>query len=270
MLGLGLNIWRGVSGVGMPPFAISRLFDLGEQGFWYDHNDLTIMFQDSAGTVPSAVGMPVGLKLDKSGNGNHASFGDGASRPILRLNATTGFHYLEMDGVDDGGVTSPIDFTGTDKVSLFAGIRKVSNPTTAVFMELSASSSTNNGTFAIFAPPSGASPTYTSRSRGTLISDAISAMSFTEPNSAVLSIKAQISTDTNVLRANGSQTGSSSSDQGAGNYGNHPLYLYRRGGATLPFNGHSYGEIGVGRLTTAAEDAAIEQMFALRTGAALV
>jgi hypothetical protein len=46
---------------------ILKLFANGEQGFWYDPNDLSTMFQDSAGTVPvTAVGQPVGLMLDKS------------------------------------------------------------------------------------------------------------------------------------------------------------------------------------------------------------
>lgn len=46
---------------------ISEIFANGEQGFAYDPNDLTTMFQDAAGTVPvTAVGQPVGLMLDKS------------------------------------------------------------------------------------------------------------------------------------------------------------------------------------------------------------
>jgi len=46
---------------------MKKLFANSEQGFWYDPNDLTTMFQDSAGTVPvTAVGQPVGLLLDKN------------------------------------------------------------------------------------------------------------------------------------------------------------------------------------------------------------
>lgn len=46
---------------------IKSLFANGEQGFAYDPNDLTTMFQDAAGTVPvTAQGQPVGLMLDKS------------------------------------------------------------------------------------------------------------------------------------------------------------------------------------------------------------
>lgn len=63
---------------------IKSLFANSEQGFWYDPNDLSTMFQDAAGTVPvTAVGQPVGLLLDKNNglelgvekvvNGNFAS-----------------------------------------------------------------------------------------------------------------------------------------------------------------------------------------------------
>lgn len=45
---------------------IKSLFGLGEQGFAYDPNDLTTLYQDAAGTIPvTAAGQPVGLILDK-------------------------------------------------------------------------------------------------------------------------------------------------------------------------------------------------------------
>ncbi len=44
-----------------------KLFSNGEQGFFYDPDDLSTMFQDTAGTVPvTALGHPVRLWLDKS------------------------------------------------------------------------------------------------------------------------------------------------------------------------------------------------------------
>lgn len=45
---------------------IKSLFANGEQGFAYDPNNLTTMFQDAAGTIPvTAAGQAVGLMLDK-------------------------------------------------------------------------------------------------------------------------------------------------------------------------------------------------------------
>ncbi len=64
---------------------IQKLFSNGEQGFFYDPNDLSTMFQNAAGTVPvTAARQPVGLMLDKSGRNNHARQTTSASRPILR------------------------------------------------------------------------------------------------------------------------------------------------------------------------------------------
>lgn len=46
---------------------IRKLFANNEQGFAYDPNDLTTMFQDATRTVPvTGAGQPVGLMLDKS------------------------------------------------------------------------------------------------------------------------------------------------------------------------------------------------------------
>ena len=46
---------------------IKSLFSDGEQGFAYDPNDLSTLYQDAAGTIPvTAQGQPVGLMLDKS------------------------------------------------------------------------------------------------------------------------------------------------------------------------------------------------------------
>lgn len=48
-------------------YLIRSMFANGEQGFAYDPNDLSTMWQDAAGTVPvTGAGQPVGFVLDKS------------------------------------------------------------------------------------------------------------------------------------------------------------------------------------------------------------
>jgi hypothetical protein len=82
-------------------FSPASLFRNSEQGLWYDPSDFSTMFQDSAGTTPvTAVEQPVGLILDKSGNGNHASQSTSAGRPLIKQYNTTnkGLYY---DRVDD-------------------------------------------------------------------------------------------------------------------------------------------------------------------------
>ena len=109
-----------LGGGGIPVFDPSFLFENGEQGAWYDPSDLSTMFQDAAGTTPvTADGQPVGRILDKSGRGNHASQATSAARPLYKTDGT--YHWLQFDGVDDSLSTAAINFTATDKMSVFAG-----------------------------------------------------------------------------------------------------------------------------------------------------
>lgn len=252
---------------------IKSLFANNEQGFAYDPNDLTTMFRDAAGTIPvTGVGQPVGLILDKSGRGNHAYQTAAASRPLLQRNATTGAYYLAFDGADDFLVTNSIDFTATDEVSLFAGVRKLSDVATGTLVELSAEArATNAGTFAMFAPATNGACSYNFRSFGSAGSPAGTALTtdYPAPNSAILTAFGKIRTSLCSLSINRTSPLTAAGNQGAGNYGNYPLYIGRRAGTSLPFNGHIYGLIGVGKLTTDVETAALEKLIAKNTGVEL-
>lgn len=202
--------------------------------------------------------------------GNHAYQTVSASRPVLRKNDVTGAYYLEFDGADDFLQTNSIDFTGTDKVSLFAGVRKLSDATTQMIVELSTlSGGSNSGTFGLFAPLTVASPEYHFRSAGAGGSIGVSASPFSAPISSVLCNKSSIADKIINIRVNGVSAASSSTSQGTGNYGNYLLYIGRRAGASFPFNGHVYGLIGIGRLTTDAETIALEKSIAKNTGVTL-
>lgn len=249
---------------------ILKLFSNGEQGFYYDPNDLSTMYQDAAGTTPvTAAGQPVGLMLDKSGCNNHARQTVSASRPILQRNATTGAYYLAFDGTDDFLVTNNIDFTATDKLSLFAGVRKYAN-SVRVLCELSSDMNANAGSFYLTAPENGQGQ-YGFKARANANQHA-SMTALTQNTSiddiCVLSASSDLSSDRNTIRRNGVFS-SINYELGGGNYGNYPLYIGRRGGTSLPFNGHIYGLIGVGKLTSDKETAAIEKELSKRLGVTL-
>ena len=77
-----------------------QLFLAGVLGVWFDPSDLSTLFQDAAGTIPvTSDGDPVGLMLDKSGNGYHASQSVSGSRPVYRTDGV--LHWLKFDLVDD-------------------------------------------------------------------------------------------------------------------------------------------------------------------------
>ena len=74
---------------------MKKPFSNNEQGFFYDPNDLSTMFQDAAGTIPvTAVGQPVGLIRDKSGRNNHARQTTSASRPIFQQKPILGANFV--------------------------------------------------------------------------------------------------------------------------------------------------------------------------------
>ena len=379
---------------------IQSLFTNNEQGFFYDPNDLTTMFQDAAGTVPvTGEGQPVGLMLDKSkglvlgseravngdfsngsanwnvsgadathivtfadgkvryqsdtispvlalnqggavvtgkwyevtincssyvsgslkidaGNGaqvvvsglgtfktkilastnalvlvrnspnvdltidsisvkelpgNHAYQSTSSMRPLLQRNSTTGAYYLAFDGSDDFLVTNNIDFTATDKVSLFAGVRNLSG-VAGMICELSNTIASNAGSFTLVSGTDAGGTGYNSSSRGSAAaarSLAAKAFTYTSPESAVLSASHSISGSLSRICRNGVYGVDGVGNKGTGNFGNYPLYIGRRGGTSIPFNGHLYSLIGVARLSTDTETTAVEKAIAKNVGVTL-
>lgn len=183
--------------------------------------------------------------------------------------SSTDLHWLETDGVDDGMVTGSIDFTGTDKVSVFAGVRKLSDAATGVVVELSANSN-NQDAFA-FTVPDGANTNIAMSVRG--VGNLFNTAVFNagaSPNSVVVSSIADrglASNEVIYIRNNGIDQPLSrpSNHNTLGNFGNYPLYLFRRAGTTLPFNGWFYGLAITGRLTTDAETVATERYLAAKS-----
>ena len=204
---------------------------------------------------------------------------DQASLPYQRVNtatdyATVGFpHYLKFDGIDDALVTGSIDFTATDKMTVVAGVRKLSDAAATILAELSPNASTNNGSFYL-AAPNGAGPggtgNYIFVSKGTTAqSQAVTGnlAAYVSPQNAVITGITLISTDVVTLRVNGVQAATSAADQGTGNFGNYPLYIGSRAGTSLPFNGHLYSLIVRGAQSTDAQITSVEAWVNSKTGA---
>jgi hypothetical protein len=171
--------------------------------------------------------------------GNHATQSTGASRPTYMIDGT-GRPYLSFDGVDDSMITSTIT-PGTDKVQVFAGVRKLSDAAQAIFCEFSATTNSNNGSFRLTFPIS-ASSNYGWSSKGTVLSSPFTS-GFAAPTTDVVTGIGDISGDVATIRVDGVERATTTTDQGTGNYLAYPLYIGRRGGTTLPFNGNFYSLI---------------------------
>jgi hypothetical protein len=151
----------------------------------------------------------------------------------------------------------------TDKMTVFAGVRKLSDAATGTVVESSVAGA-SNGSVGLFAPL-GATSTYVWRSRGTVLS-ASTASTFTAPITNVLTGVGDISGDIATLRVNGTEAATSSGDQGTGNYGDYPLYLGARGGSSLFFSGHLYSLIVRGAQSNTGQISSTETWVAGKTG----
>lgn len=258
-------------GFGWSPLA---LFAASEQGAWYDPSDLSSMNtkHDGSGAVP-AVGDPVGYIADKSGRGNHAKQTTDTARPTLQLAA--GRYYLQFDGVDDFLVTNAIDFTGTDKMTVVAGVRKESDAGWQLIAGLSANPATVAGTFGV-----GCGTLNGDASRRTFgsylfgsVSQLAGAGVFAAPYTGVLTCAYDLAQGTReaelVLRVNsaGTSPSYSAANAGDGSFGSHALYIGRTGGTANAFNGRIYSLLVRGAASTQAQIETAERYANSKTGA---
>ena len=150
---------------------------------------------------------------------------------------------VRADGTDDEYATASIDFTGTNKVTVFAAIRKQSDAGVGSLLHLGAGA-TAEGLFAMIAPSSGSANNYRFRSRGNTNADS-TATSFTSPTTNILTGIGDIGGPLSQIRVDGVVRGTNTNSQGPGNYRNDVLYLFQRNGLT-PFNGNLYALIVAG------------------------
>lgn len=261
MIGIGATLFKVPTAYGQG-FSPASLFRNGEKGAWYDPSDLSTLFQND-GTTPAVVDGVVGRVRDKSGNNNDLVQTTSTKCPILRQDGS--LYYLDFDGIDDGLQAAAINFTGTDSMSVFAGARK-EDDSSDVIAEISANSGTNNGAFRIGAI-AGNIWRYTSRGSTTINTNA---GSYTPPVTSVLTGLSDISDDSLIIRVDGVQKNSSSSDQGTGNYGDYPLNVGARNNAAgLQLDGRIYGLVVRGATSSVAEIASTEAYIASKTGVSI-
>lgn len=72
------------------------------KGIWFDPNDFSTMYQDSAGTIPvTSVGQTVGKMYSKVGSNIFVRQQTVSSQPRLQYDSVKKTHYLLFDGIDD-------------------------------------------------------------------------------------------------------------------------------------------------------------------------
>ena len=180
-------------------------------------------------------------------------------------------YYVQADGVDDAYVTPTIT-PNTDKVQVFAGVRKLSDAATGVVLELSPSGDTNNGSF-YFSVPSGVAGYDMNLGAGASGGQGRRATTYTAPINNVISLAVDRSLPTiadkigfrvNAALPTLSSTGTTNVP--TGNFLAYPLYIYARAGTSFPFNGLDFGHaVRFGPNLDAATIARVESLIARNT-----
>jgi hypothetical protein len=188
---------------------------------------------------------------------------------------STGFPvYIKPNGSNQFMQTNSINFTATDKLTVWQGARKLSAVTGLVY-ETSVNNSLNNGSISSFLDGGGnGTNTIDASLKGSTSQTYFSCGTFPPPITYVQSVIFDIAgadRATEIIpRINGvlNQTGGGGgANTGTGNFGNYPAYFYARAGTSLYFNGHDYGSIARGAASTAAQITAGETWINQRTKA---
>ena len=183
---------------------------------------------------------------------------------------TSGFPlYLKFDGVDDSLATGTITPGAVNKAQVFAGVRKLSDAAINVIAELSANAGVNSGSFVVYAPSSSGQADYFLGANNGAGIGIDTPNTFTAPITNTYTGLLDVAAPSAILRINSVQSVSSTTSQGASNYGNYPLYIGRRGGSSFPFNGNLYSLVvrfSAANLTN-AQIASTETYVNSKTGA---
>lgn len=162
---------------------------------------------------------------------------------------------LVWDGVDDCLVVPVLDLSGTDKVTVIAGVTKLSDVISgSVFC-------TGSNQNILYAPSYTNGPVFTYRSFGTAgVNPYVSG--FPAPVSAVVSASSSISTPFAKISANRITDGTSNvvTSQGTGNYSSSALYIGTNAIGTFPFNGSLQSLTVIGNLLPDGEVKLLEDL----------
>lgn len=256
------KIYHGANLIGT---RIAELFAGGVPGVWFDPSDLSTLFQDAAGTLPvTGVEQPVGLMLDKSGRGNHASQSTTTARPILRAESAGGTqqYYLDFDGVDDFMSTaSTANLSTTSQLATMVAVYVPPEQTArATVMELGSSYS-NAGCFGVEAPMFTATSVGAGyRGNGVEVARSVSAGK-APIGKAFFGVTLDLNAPLAQLRVNGTNKQQGTLSVGPGPFANATLFLGARNGNGQRFKGRLYGAVICGKGVLSPELNSLEQFL---------
>lgn len=255
----------------------ARLTNVGNDWYRFEYTQLA----PSSGTADVIIGTATTSSV-YTGDGVSGIYVWGASLvpanqshlPYQRVDTATSYDadpikfpaYLKFNGTNSWMKTGNIDFTGTDKMTVVAGVRPTTTGPKFIY-ELSNDSQGNNGAFAMTSTNIDGTK-YVIYSRGT-IGKELPGTSFPPPQTCIATGITDISGKRIIFRVNGNLNATASMDQGTGNYGNYPLFIGARNGNQYLFNGNLHSLIIRGAATDAAHITHAERLVAYKTGVSI-
>ena len=193
-----------------------------------------------------------------------------AHLPYQRVNTSTDYdtagfpHYLAFNGTNTAYVTPSIDFTGTDKMTVWAGITRLSDTPSQIIAELSSIAESQPGSWELAAQY--VTYNYFATSLG-LYANGRAVVAFAVPTVSkdFITLQMDLSAPTPAGRLSARRNTSGSANTGVfgygGNYGNYPLYIGARNGTSLFFNGRIYSLIVRGAESSLSQIEATENLI---------
>lgn len=176
-------------------------------------------------------------------------------------------HYLSFDGTDDFMVTNTIT-PGTGTAQMFAGVRKLTDVAAGIIAETTTDAGQQAGIVMAASNVAGGANNLSWGGGANSLLEAY--RTYTAPDSRVFALLLSGTAAPRISsRLNGSAVSANSSAGAAltENFAASPLYIGRRAGTSLPFNGHLYGLIvRFGANLPTAQITQTERMLSRRTG----
>lgn len=245
MIGLDFATTTLAARPGAAPFAPSRLPGLA---LWYDPTDRATLFQDTAQSVPvTADGDPVACIRDKSGKGHHALQADPAARPVFRDDGTA--RWIDFSATGAWMSCPALDLSATSALTVALRLARAASTGVGMAFEFGAETKPGNpGSFGLVAPHQSLAAPFAMLLSGASGAAIVKVGTNMAPETAVISARLD-RTATSSAGAIDLRRNKSGADQSTvanmtnfgGSFGTHPLFLGRRAGATLPFNGGFFG-----------------------------
>jgi hypothetical protein len=275
-IGISLGI-TGNRGGGAAAWSPNTLFAASEAGDWFDPSDLTKMWQDTAGTTAITADGQAVARIDGQRGVVSLRQSNLANRPLYKTSA--GLHWLQFDGTDDSlASAATLNLSGTDKLTICTGLRKISDASLGMVAENGGAVGTGDNRFYFAASANATTQDYqfciggvnSDVSNSDVLARSVSGFDAPITNlvTALLD-KAGTSTTAIDIRIDAvAQTEATDTNIGTwtGNFSNETLFVGSRSGSSFRLNGNIYFLMVRGALTSGVNLSSLETFAGAKAG----